>query len=412
MIVDEIPVIDVDSHISEPPDLWLTRLPSRWRDLAPRVVATDSPAGDIWMVDGRKMTPAWGLAPAGWREGFPSHPRVIEEVDPAAYDPAARARRLDEFGIRAQLLYPNILGAHIRTIMAVGDREFQLACFRAYNDFLTEFAASAPGRFVPITALPFFDIDASVRELERCAELGHKGVLLANQPELAGMPRLRDPCWDPLFRAAEAARLPVNFHVGFALAAPAGEGVAMNEEEKKLWDAFADGRASTVLPDIVKNTVVSIFMSNAGAITELIVSGLCERFPDLPFVSVESGFGYVPWLLEALDWQWLNYSGRTILPDRLLPSEYFRRQIFTTFWFEGPAMAQQVEAYRDNVMFETDFPHPTCISPGPASYSPTARDLIEANLVSLSDDTRRRVLSTTAAHLYDLDLEEGRSNRS
>ena len=406
MIVDEIPVVDVDSHLSEPPTLWLDRLPQRWQEIAPRVVPTDSTSGDMWLIDGRPLFPAWGLAPAGWKEGFPSHPRVVEEVDPAAYDPAARLQRLDDFGIRAQIIYPNLLGTHITTIMDVGERAFQVACFSAYNDFLADFAATAPGRFVPIAAIPFFDIEASVRELNRCAAIGHKGLLLANKPELAGLPPLKDPYWHPLFAAAQDLEMPVNFHVGFALAAPQGNGAAPPDpEQERLWKAFAEGKAHTVLPEIIKNLVVSIFMSNAGAITDLIVSGLCDRFPNLPFVSVESGFGYVPWLIEALDWQWLNYSGRTILPDRLLPSEYFRRQIYATFWFERESLNTQVEAWADNVMFETDFPHPTCIAPGPASTSPTARNLIEQNLSGLSESTCRKVLSATAARLYHLDLD-------
>jgi len=117
LIADRMPVIDVDSQVSEPPDLWLSRLPKRWADIAPRVVATGRASGDQWLLGDHELGPAWGFAPAGWREPFPSHPRVIDEVDPAAWEPAARAHRLDEFGIWAQVLYPNILGVHIRTLM-------------------------------------------------------------------------------------------------------------------------------------------------------------------------------------------------------------------------------------------------------------------------------------------------------
>ena len=66
------------------------------------------------------------------------------------------------------------------------------------------------------------------------------------------------------------------------------------------------------------------------------MSGICERFPGLNFVSVESGFGYVPYLLQALDWQWLNNGAQAAFPDRMMPSEYFMRQVYATFWFEGP----------------------------------------------------------------------------
>jgi predicted TIM-barrel fold metal-dependent hydrolase len=404
LIADRIPVIDADSHVSEPPDLWTARMSKRWVELTPHIVASDLPSGDLWVIGDHVLGPAWGMAPAGWRHSFPSHPRVIEEVDPAAWEPVARASRLDDFGIRAQVLYPNILGAHLRTVMEVGDRDFQLACFRAYNDFLTDFAAAAPGRFVPIMALPLFDVDESVREIERCAEQGHKGILFANGPENAGLPRLREPHWDPVFRAAQDAGLSINFHIGFAVSAPrTARPDDQRGDEQKLWDAFGSGADfSAFVPDSVKLTTMG-FLSNAQAIAELILSGLCERYPSLNFVSVESGYGYVPYLIEALDWQWINYDGERLVPDRLRPSEYFRRQIYTTFWFEREVLTRQIDLYPDNVMFETDFPHPTCIAPGPASKSDSARNLIERHLGGLGDDLLRKILYENANRVYRID---------
>jgi uncharacterized protein len=405
-IADRMSVIDTDSHVSEPADLWESRMPQRWAELTPRIKATDRPSGDIWVIGDRELGPAWGFAPAGWKYPFPSHPRVVEEVDPAAWEPGARVRKLDEFGIRAQVLYPNILGVHIRTLMEVGDRAFQAACFSAYNDFLAECAQAAPGRFIPIMAVPLFDLEASVREIERCIEMGHKGILFSNAPEKAGLPALRDPHWDPIFRTAEDAGLSVNFHIGFGEAAPAVRtGESNRQGDQKLWDAFASGFGVTeLIPDVVKLTTMG-FLSNAQAIAELIVSGLCARYPILNFVSVESGFGYIPYLIEALDWQWINYDATNLFPDRLLPSEYFRRQIYTTFWFETDSLTRVVDLYPDNVMFETDFPHPTCIAPGPASRTGSARSVIQENLYSVPEDILRKLLFENAARVYGISVE-------
>jgi predicted TIM-barrel fold metal-dependent hydrolase len=398
MIVDEVPVIDVDSHISEPPELWLERLPSKWHDIAPRIVTSEA-VGDLWVVGDHKLSPAWGFAPAGHKEPWPAFPRVQSEVDPAAYDPKVRAQRMDEFGIRAQLLYPNLLGLWIRTFLEVGDRDFQLACFRGYNDFLTDFANAEPGRFIPITSVPFFDIDASVAEVERCAANGHKGILLANHPEKAGLAPLHDPYWRPLLSFCEDAGLTVNFHVGFGLV---GKEAHESQESEMKVETFIAGGLADVLPQAIARTVIAIFLSNAGAIADIIVSGFCEQHPKLNIVSVESGFGYVPWLLEALDWQWVNYGAQDAKPERLLPSDYFRRQIYATFWFEGEVMRRLIDLYPDNVMFETDFPHPTCIAPGPTSHTVRAAELIEQNLADVPKDIVRKVLSGTAARLYGL----------
>ena len=53
-----------------------------------------------------------------------------------------------------------------------------------------------------------------------------------------------------------------------------------------------------------------------GFIATLLVSDIFDRFPRLQVVSVESGFGYLPFLLESLDWEWKNSSGPLQHPSR------------------------------------------------------------------------------------------------
>jgi predicted TIM-barrel fold metal-dependent hydrolase len=86
----------------------------------------------------------------------------------------------------------------------------------------------------------------------------------------------------------------------------------------------------------------------------------------------------------------------------LLPSEYFIRQIYASFWFES-GVERQIDLYPDNVMFESDFPHPTSLSPGPGSVALSPRETIEANLSNLDEITLRKVLHDTAAKVYRLE---------
>jgi predicted TIM-barrel fold metal-dependent hydrolase len=135
----------------------------------------------------------------------------------------------------------------------------------------------------------------------------------------------------------------------------------------------------------------------------VIVTGLCHRYPELSFVSVESGAGFLPFLLQSLDWQWLNSGAHAELPERLMPSEYFRRQIYGTFWFEALApdsLGRTLASYPDNFMFETDFPHPTSMSPGPNSTAPNPKALIDLQLAELGPDLAKKVLEDTARRLY------------
>ena len=107
-----------------------------------------------------------------------------------------------------------------------------------------------------------------------------------------------------------------------------------------------------------------LFMGNALTISDLILYGVCEKFPKLNFVSVESGASWLPFLVESLDWQWQNSGAYVAYPKRLTPSEYFRRQVYGSFWFESALLKSAIELYPDNIMFETDFPHPTSLYPG------------------------------------------------
>jgi hypothetical protein len=118
---------------------------------------------------------------------------------------------------------------------------------------------------------------------------------------------------------------------------------------------------------------------------------------------VENGAGWLPFLAESMDWQWLNVGAHKDYPERLLPSEYLRRQIYAMYWYEQASMRSVIDFLGDNLMFETDFPHATSLSPGPASESPSPRDVIERSLAGLSDDIVGNVLQHTATKLYHLE---------
>src|SRR4029077_2000409 len=129
---------------------------------------------------------------------------------------------------------------------------------------------------------------------------------------------------------------------------------------------------------------------------------VCHRFPRLDFVSVESGVGWLPFALASLDWQWKNCGVALEHPEYgLLPSEYSQRQMYGCFWFEEATVKQAVELLGpDNFMYETDFPHPTSMTPGPASAARAPRDYVNDALGDLPDDTLRKLLHGNAARVY------------
>ncbi len=145
-------------------------------------------------------------------------------------------------------------------------------------------------------------------------------------------------------------------------------------------------------------------MANAQSLTDVIFGGVCHRFPQLKFVSVESGVGWMQSFIEGMDWQWTNGQVTRDHPEYdLLPSEYFKRQIYGCFWFERQGLRTVLEELPDNLLWETDFPHPTCQHPGPANArAMRPAEYAEEALADVSEATLQKVLHDNAAALYGI----------
>ena len=392
LITERVKVIDSDTHISEPEDVWTSRVSKqRWGDLVPHVVPDPEGGPDrVWMFAGEK---AWGVAMVaitGHKEYFPSHPPTLEKAHPGAYNAQARLRYMDEEGVYAQVVFPNVGGFGSGRFLKLKEPELMLSCVQAYNDFLVEWASADPNRLLPIAAMPFWDVEACAKEVERCARIGHKGVLWCGHTESYGFPHLADPHWEPVWSAAEDAGLSINFHI-----AASGE-----EERMQFWPGY-DGTVATRLT----RACVNFLLDNSNHVADTILSGMCHRHPKLKVVAVESGAGWVPFVLDLLDWNWANQAAWREHPDRLLPSEYFRRQVYSMFYFERPSTLQVLEAYPDNFLYETDFPHPISMSPsgtGDPRVGGHPKDYIERTLGGLPDELVRKVLHDNAAKVYNV----------
>ena len=159
-LFDRFAVIDVDSHLTEPPDVWTARVPASRRDEVPHIERVDGQ--DVWMVQGERLGAPGYYSMAGHDGIMPaSIPQTYDDIAPSMYDPQARLRFLDEQGIRAQVLYPNVGGFGNGYFLRLGDRELVAQCVMAYNDFLTDWTSADPDR-----------LDGD----HRTAVLGHRAV--------------------------------------------------------------------------------------------------------------------------------------------------------------------------------------------------------------------------------------------
>jgi predicted TIM-barrel fold metal-dependent hydrolase len=384
-LFDRVKVIDVDTHLTEPPDTWTRSFPASLHDKVPHIERIDG--RDTWMVSGNRIGSPGFYSMAGHDGIMPaSIPDTFDDIAPAMYDAKARLEFLDREGIDAQILYPNVGGFGNGYFLSLGDRELVAQCVRAYNDFLTDWCSADPSRLIPITALPFWDLELAISEMERCIDMGHRAINFCNQPQDYGMPPLAHTHWDPIWARAQEAGIPVNFHVGGG----------------SMGTMFEDTAGMGWMTNFAKVSSL-IFMDNMRCMADLIFGGVCHRFPELKLVSVESGAGWIPAALETFDWQWRNGGPTVEHPEYdLLPSEYFRRQLYGCFWFEKEAALDAIAKYPDNILFETDYPHPTCQHPGPKTPAQRPRDYAEQLFSGVSDEVTEKVLWGNAAKVYGL----------
>src|SRR4051812_19450775 len=106
--INSIPIIDTDTHVVEPPDLWTSRVASRFGDQVPHVRWSEQRGEDTWFVGDTPLSGVGQPAMAGWHEPPPSHPRRWADADPTTWDASRRAAMMDDYGVRSQLLYPNV----------------------------------------------------------------------------------------------------------------------------------------------------------------------------------------------------------------------------------------------------------------------------------------------------------------
>ncbi len=376
--------IDADTHITEPSDLWTSRVSSKWGDRVPHV-RQDDQGTNAWFVGDEKVANAPSGAFAGWKGKFPSSPPTYEGAYPASFDVHERLKLMDETGIYTQVLYPNVAGFASQWFLSLGDPELMLECVRAWNDFQIDWMSAAPERFVANISIPFWDINASVREIERVVPQGMRGILFTGDPQSHGQPFLGDRHWDPLWNIATDTGLPISFHIG------SGD----------FTDGFT-GRLAVDGPEVTyARTSTVLFMANGLQMTDLLLCGVLPRFPELKFISVESGIGWVPFCLESCDYHFLAADIRKARPEfEMMPSDYFRRQVYACYWFEKIAPRKLIDDIgADNILFETDFPHPTCL------YG-NVQETIESGLAGQPEDVQHKILWENAAKLYHIDIPE------
>ncbi|HVT76764.1 MAG TPA: amidohydrolase family protein [Acidimicrobiales bacterium] len=368
-------VVDADSHVLEPRDLWTTYMEPKWRDHAIRIEETggveslliaDVPVltGSLAGLGGSHLDPLEALTTGlKYEDGNP----------PASYDPAARVAMYDAQGITAGVVFPTI------GILPVPseDEALKSAYCRAYNRWQAEFAAGAPDRILPIASLNFGDPDEAARELDWCLAHGFRGVFLPPEP-INGL-RPGDAAYDPIWARCAEAGAPVCLHVVVRFGGAGLPYQAWVETMPGMLFGFALTAPGQLIPTL----------------STMVLDRVFDRHPALKVVCVEAGCGWAPFVMDRLDDKFRRLRGLIMEPTQEKPSDYLRRNV----WYVAephectiPAVVDLVGA--DHVLWGSDFPH--------IDADVNANDVIVEAVASLRDADRAQVLGETAAVLFGL----------
>jgi uncharacterized protein len=303
----------------------------------------------------------------------------LEDVHPGSYNLKPRVSFMESEGnLRAD---PNLLGFGGQRVASF-DSELRLVCTQIFNDAMAEMQRESGNRIFGMALMPWWDVELAVKETRRRHSMGMKGINTNSGPQDHKVPDLGQRYWDPLREVCSELSMPIIFHIGSS-----SEG--MDWYGKASWPCQTEEQKLAL-----GSTMLS--MHNAQVFANIIYCGLLERFPKLRFVSVESGVGWMPFLLEALDYELDEAAPHAKDLLTMRPSEYFRRRIYACLWFERKGFRAALDMIGpDNIMFETGFPHPTCLYPN-------ALEHVALTLEGLDFDTKRRLLSANAARVYSI----------
>ena len=362
-------LIDADTHINEPPGLWVDRVPSQYREQVPRMERFEE--GDAWVMEGVKDPINFGLNAAATLPKPDRKPWVrFDDIPQGGWNPAVRLQEMDVDQVDAAVLYPTPRLSHL--VIATQDPDLHLAMVRAYNDWLAEYAGHDPQRLGGIALIPNRGIEQAIDEIKRVATMpGIAGLLIGCYPH--GDKDLA-PEDDPVWEAAIEVGLPLHVHVKL-----------VDEHPKDIYapGKMAMGRAEGDLRFLQAPTLMVQFLN----------SGVLDRLPELRLVYAEVDAGWVPYVKEQLD---NRFRRRTTGPDarlKKLPGEYIEDHFWFTYLTDHFAVRNRHDIGVGNLLWSSDFPHS-------GSDWPDSWVTIDADFAGVPRAERDAILAGNAQALY------------
>ena len=371
------PILSSDSHVFEPPDLWMTRIDAAFRDRAPRIQRIDG--ADQIVIEADQVLAGIGLiSDAGARFEAPetiSGRGRFEDVHRGGYDPQQHLADMRLDGIAGEVLYPSQGLFYFR----VKDSALMSAIFRAYNDWLADFCRTEPARLKGIAMINLDDVGDGIRELERAARLGLAGAMISELP--LDERRYDQPEYEPFWAAAQSLGMPLSLHT-----ATRRQGRIRGAPGQTLRDASS--RATKAF-------------GPATSMCDMIFSGVFERHPRLTVAIVEFELAWAPHLLDTMDYTYRERHEEAIyrFKDGLRPSDFFHRNVVLSFQEDAVGIRLRDVIGVDNMMWGSDYPHSE-------STFPRSRKILAEILAGVPADEQAKIVGANTARVYRFDVAQ------
>jgi predicted TIM-barrel fold metal-dependent hydrolase len=386
------PIISVDDHVIEPPDLWKRWLPTALRDAGPKVmrapyviddatqvhVAASGPETDFWAYEDVRVAIKNGSAAAGLDASeIDYRPVSYAEMRPGFYELKPRLEDMDANHVERSLCFPTFPRFCGQTFLEAKDKQLALACVLAYNDWMVdEWCGESGGRLIPLCLIPLWDPVAAAAEVRRNAARGVRAVAFTELPAYLGLPSMHDAngYWNPFFAACDETGTAVCIHIG---------------------SASKFSKSSTDSPRVARQA--ALFINSQLSLIDWLTSGVMARFPNIRVAFSESQIGWMPFVLERLDHLWdKGRAGADINPlITRPPSTYMAGRIFGCFFEDDFGLASRDVIGIDQITFESDYPHQDSLWPNTRAYA-------EQAMTSLTADEIEKVVRGNAINLLQL----------
>lgn len=342
MQMNDMVIISVDDHISEPPDMFRNHLSGADLESAPRL-EQDEDGKDLWVYQGMKF-PSVGLNAVVGRpfEEYGMEPTALGQLREGCYDVHARIGDMDVNGIAASLNFGSVFDFAGGRLHKVPDRKLAVRHLAAYNDWhIDEWCAAYPGRFIPCVILPTWDMDATIAELKRVSDKGCHTVSISENPTMQGLPSIHNAYWQPFWKAINDLDVTICLHIGGGNPAP---------------------HASLETP--IEAWITTMPMSIAVGASDWLQLEALQEYPDMRIALSEGSIGWVPYFKERADFTNERHKAWTnSIFQKTKPSEVFQRHFLTCFIDDAFGLQNIDYIGEDMIAYECDYPHSDSLWP-------------------------------------------------